>query len=134
MKINSNLSQWEKRVISFKFIYSCLVLELNKQEMIEKYNCEIKLLDDIYINNIIIFFIENKEKLFKQIMNLLQPNWTIDRVNLIDLSVVCCTISESNVHKIDKKILIDQAVITAKKYGDQSSYKFVNSILDKVLV
>lgn len=134
MKINSNLSQWEKRVISFKFIYSCLVLELNKQEMIEKYNCEIKLLEDIYINNIIIFFIKNKEKLFKQIMNLLQPNWTIDRINLIDLSVVCCTISESNVHKIDKKILIDQAVITAKKYGDQSSYKFVNSILDKVLV
>ena len=71
--------------------------------------------------------------MFEQISNLLESNWTIERVNLIDLSIVCCTISEKNVHQIDKKILIDQAVITAKKYGDENSYKFVNSILDKIL-
>lgn len=134
MKINCNLTQWEKRVVSFKFIYSCLVSELNQKEMLEKYNIEIKQLNNDYVNSIIFFFVSNKEKLFSQIKNLLQANWTIERLNLIDLSIVCSTISESNVHYVDKKILIDQAVITAKKYGDQNSYKFVNSILDKILV
>lgn len=134
MKINYNLAQWEKRVISFKFIYSCLILELNHKEMLEKYNSEIKHLNNDYVDNIIFFFINNKEKLFKQITNLLQANWTIERLNLVDLSIVCCAVSESNACQIDKKILIDQAIITAKKYGDQNSYKFVNSILDKILV
>jgi transcription termination factor NusB len=30
--------------------------------------------------------------------------------------------------------VIDQAVINAKKYGDKNSYKFVNAILDKILI
>lgn len=134
MKINSTFTQWEKRVISFKFIYSCLILELNNKEMLEKYTNEIKQLNSDYVNNIVLFFVENKENLFKQITALLQPNWSIERLSLIDLSIVCCAICENKVHQIDKKILIDQSVITAKKYGDQNSYKFVNSILDKILL
>ena len=133
MKINTNLAQWEKRVISFKFIYSCLILELNKNEILEKYDFEIKNLKNDYVDKIIFFFVENKDKILEQISNLLESNWTIERINLIDLSIVSCAISEKNVHQIDKKILIDQAVITAKKYGDENSYKFVNSILDKIL-
>jgi transcription termination factor NusB len=34
---------------------------------------------------------------------------------------------------MDKKIIIDQAVINAKNYSDPNSYKFVNAILDKII-
>lgn len=133
MKTNNNLNQWEKRVLSFKFIYSCLILELSKNEMIEKYVQELKNLEDKYIEKIIFSFIQNKEKMFFNVSKLLQENWTIERVNPIDLSIICCALAESIAHKIDAKILIDQSVITAKKYGDEESYKFINSILDQLL-
>jgi transcription termination factor NusB len=34
---------------------------------------------------------------------------------------------------MDKKIIIDQAIVNAKNYSSENMYKFINSILDKVL-
>jgi N utilization substance protein B len=41
---------------------------------------------------------------------------------------------ENKVNSIPKKVVIDQAVINAKNYGEPNSYKFVNAILDKIIV
>ena len=34
----------------------------------------------------------------------------------------------------DKKVIINEAVNFAKKYADNLDYKFVNAVLDKVLI
>jgi transcription termination factor NusB len=41
--------------------------------------------------------------------------------------------SEANALKIDKKIIIDQAIITTKKYSEPNDYKFINAILDNII-
>lgn len=63
----------------------------------------------------------------------LKDTWKINRLDYVDRAIIFSAICEYNVHKIDKKILIDQAIITSKKYGTDSSYKFINFILDKVM-
>ncbi|MBO7085445.1 hypothetical protein J6W20_06150 [bacterium] len=45
-----------------------------------------------------------------------------------------CALAEFNVLHTDKKVIIDQAIITCKKYDNLQAYKFVNAILDKLLV
>ena len=34
----------------------------------------------------------------------------------------------------NKKVIIDQTIITCKKYDSMNAYRFVNAILDKLLV
>jgi transcription termination factor NusB len=41
---------------------------------------------------------------------------------------------ENKVLNTDKKIVIDQAIVNAKNYSEANSYKFVNAILDKIIV
>lgn len=134
IKSNFNLSQWEKRVLIFKFIYSLLIdEELNSDEKINKLNNEIGDKDN-YINSVIIDFIKNENEYIELVSRFLLKTWKITRVDYIDRAILFSSIGEYRVHKIDRKILIDQAIITAKKYSLDNSYKFINFILDKVLV
>lgn len=133
MKTN-NLTQWEKRVAVFKFVYSVLISDLSKDESIKKFELELKdTINDDYINAITLYFIENKSFLEQTLEKHLLKNWTIDRVDFIDKSIIYASISEYKACNVNKGIVIDQAIITAKKYGIDNSYKFVNYILDKVL-
>ncbi|EGZ31121.1 transcription antitermination protein NusB [Malacoplasma iowae] len=133
MKTN-NLSQWEKRVAVFKFVYSVLISDLSKEETIKKFELELKnTINDEYINTITLYFIENRSFLEQTLEKHILKNWTIDRVDFIDKSIIYASISEFKSCNVNKGIIIDQAVITAKKYGIENSYKFVNYILDKVL-
>ena len=133
MKTN-NLTQWEKRVAVFKFVYSVLISDLSKDESIKKFELELKdTINDDYINSITLYFIENKNFLEHTLEKHLLKNWTIDRVDFIDKSIIYASISEYKACNVNKGIVIDQAIITAKKYGIENSYKFVNYILDKVL-
>lgn len=133
MKTN-NLSQWGKRVAVFKFVYSVLISDLSKEETIKKFELELKnTINDEYINTITLYFIENRSFLEQTLEKHILKNWTIDRVDFIDKSIIYASISEFKSCNVNKGIIIDQAVITAKKYGIENSYKFVNYILDKVL-
>lgn len=132
-KLDNVLSQWEKRVIAFKFIYSLLIDEaLTKEDMEQKLQKEISE-DSEYIIKIISSFIKNKEEFENEVSLNLLKTWTLNRVNYIDKAIIFSSMSEYKAHNIDKNILIDQAIITSKKYGDDNSYKFINFILDKVL-
>ena len=74
----------------------------------------------------------NKEKVDETISSSLE-NWTIDRLNSIDLNIIRIATVELMYNKIEPKIVIDEAVEIAKKYGDEESYKFINGILKKVV-
>lgn len=131
--MKNNLTQWKKRVIVFQFVYSILISESTKKEMLKKFNEEIEIINDEYINDICIFIIENIKDLEKLLSQYLTEKWTIDRIDCIDKAIIYSALSEYKVHNVDKKIIIDQAIITSKKYGNDNSYKFINSILDKVI-
>lgn len=60
-------------------------------------------------------------------------NWTIDRIAKTDLAILRNAVAEMMyVDSIPNGVSINEAVNLAKKYGDDKSYAFVNSVLSKI--
>lgn len=60
-------------------------------------------------------------------------NWTIDRIAKTDLAILRTAVAEMlYVDSTPVRVSINEAVDLAKKYGDERSYAFVNSVLGKI--
>jgi transcription antitermination protein NusB len=77
--------------------------------------------------------IKKSELLDKQITQY-APERPLTEINQVDLSVMRVIIFESQEKNTPKKVLIDEAIELAKEYGSDSSPKFVNGVLGKVLM
>ncbi len=123
-------TQWEKRVKLIKFIYSYLI-------KLDKFNIKKEAIYDFDLDadqlKIFEYFLDNYDHLIDIINKHTNKNWDCSRLNLVDQAVLFEAISEFYIMHTDKKILIDQALITIKKYSDYQNYKYINAILDKIL-
>lgn len=60
-------------------------------------------------------------------------NWTIDRIGRTDLAIMRTAVAEMLfADNIPVSVSINEAVELAKKYGDERSYAFINSVLGKI--
>ena len=60
-------------------------------------------------------------------------NWTLERIARTDLAILRTAVAEMlYVESIPVGVSINEAVDLAKKYGDERSYAFVNSVLGKI--
>ena len=60
-------------------------------------------------------------------------NWTLDRIAKTDLAILRTAVAEMlYVESIPVSVSINEAVNLAKKYGDERSYAFINSVLGKI--
>jgi len=77
--------------------------------------------------------IKKSDSLDEQII-LFAPERPLTEVNQVDLAIMRVIIFESREKNTPKKVLIDEAIELAKEYGSDSSPKFVNGVLGKVLM
>lgn len=122
---------------AFKLIYS---LEITKQEELQEQvdlfleSNEIK--DENakkYIQDAILGIEKNKENIESLIEKNLKTDWKMDRISKVDLSILKLAIYEIKYKEIPFKVVINEAVELAKKYGEDSSKNFVNGILASVV-
>ena len=60
-------------------------------------------------------------------------NWALSRMAVIDRNILRLAACELFFHKnIPPKVVIDEAVEIAKKYGGEDSPEFINGILDRI--
>lgn len=59
-------------------------------------------------------------------------NWKIERMSPIDRNILRLGIYELLYEALDEKIIIDEAVEIAKKYGSNDSFQFINAVLDAI--
>jgi len=60
-------------------------------------------------------------------------NWSLDRIAKTDLAILRTAVAEMlYVESIPVSVSINEAVNLAKKYGDERSYAFINSVLGKI--
>ena len=122
---------------AFKLIYS---LEIQKydslKEQIDLYfeaenieNAEAK----EYIEDAVLGIESHKEEIVGLIEKNLKSDWKIERISKIDLSILKLAIYEIKYKDIPFKVVINEAVELAKKYGEDSSKNFVNGILASVV-
>lgn len=59
--------------------------------------------------------------------------WSIDRTGRTDLAILRTAVAEMMyIDSIPRGVSINEAVDLAKKYGDERSYAFINSVLSKI--
>lgn len=78
-------------------------------------------------------FQENQISIDQQIAEA-APEWPLDQMNRLDLAVLRATLLESLTKKTPKKVLINEAIEIAKEFGAETSAKFVNGVLGKLLI
>lgn len=61
------------------------------------------------------------------------PERPLSEINKVDLAIMRLIIFENQTEKTPKKVLVDEAVELAKEYGSETSAKFVNGVLGKIL-
>ena len=76
---------------------------------------------------------ENDEEITKIISENLKSGWTIDRISTVDLSLLKLAIYEIKYIKTPYKIIINEVVNMAKKYGEETAGSFINGVLAKVV-
>ena len=77
-----------------------------------------------------------KEKIdeMNNLLNSASENWSISRINKVDLAVLRVSLSERlSDLKTPEKVVINEAVNLAKKYGSDDSGRFVNCVLGGIV-
>ena len=124
------------REITFRLIYSTEIQKGMDDEQKDLYieENEIKNKEEIeYINTVFNGIKDNKAKIEEMISENLKEKWTIERISKIDIAILKVAIYELMYSELPYKIVINEAVELAKKYGDDSSKSFVNGVLASVV-
>ena len=131
------MSRSAMREQAFKLIYS---LEIQKKEnyeeqielFLEANNIQNKETIE-YIRDAILGLQEHKKEILSQIEKNLKSDWRLERISKIDLSILELAIYEIKYKELPYKVVINEAVELAKKYGEDTSKNFVNGILASVI-
>lgn len=122
---------------AFKLIYS---LEIQKQssldEAIELFLDSNEITDKVaieYIKDALYGIEEHKEDIIANIEKNLKKEWKIERISKIDFAILKLAIYEIKYKDIPFKVVINEAVELAKKYGEDTSKNFVNGILASIV-
>ncbi len=68
----------------------------------------------------------------KLLSGYLREDWSFERLSVLEQAILLTSCFEILEEKLDKRIVIDEAVKMAKKYCDEDSYRFINGILTNI--
>ncbi|MFZ2199926.1 MAG: transcription antitermination factor NusB [Microgenomates group bacterium] len=78
-------------------------------------------------------FIPGFTTIFDDQISLAAPEWPLKNINKIDLAILRCATEELVSSDTPAKVVIDEAVEIAKKYGAENSSSFINGVLGTIL-
>lgn len=90
--------------------------------------------DRLFANLLVSSVSENLATIDENIAKYLK-NWSINQLNIVDKSILRLAIAEFTYSEDSsgKKIIINESIELAKKYGGENSYRFINGILNAAL-
>ena len=124
------------REVTFKLIYSMEIQKDYEEEDIELFleNMEIQeeqakeqIKEDI--KNIKI----NNNEIIEQITNNLKSDWRLERISKVNISLLKLALYEMLYKNVPYKVVINEIVELAKKYGEDTSSSFINGVLATVV-
>lgn len=131
------MKRTEAREQAFKLLYSLQLMdEKNIEEQLELFiqENEINDKDGIdYIKDIIMGTDKYNAEIEKAISENIKSDWDIHRISKIDLTLLKLGIYEIVYSKLPYKVVINEVVELAKKYGDDNSKAFVNGVLASIV-
>lgn len=119
----------------FKLVYSLEVQKEDESSQIDLYleNSELSDKEKEKIKEEVCKIIDLKEDIENQISKNLKFGWSIERISKVNISILRIAIYEMIYGKLPYKVVINEAVELAKKYGEEASASFINGVLASVV-
>ncbi len=124
------------REISFKLLYSIEIQKQMDEEEIDLFLEDLEVDSDKVKSGIVAdvqAIKDNSEEIEKQISENLKSDWKVERISKINLAILKLAIYEMLYKKVPYKVVINEAVELAKKYGEDTSSSFINGVLATVV-
>ena len=88
--------------------------------------------DEGFTKDLVFNVLENKSKIDSHISKF-APDWPIEQITLVDRNILRIGVYELMISKdIPSKVAINEAIEIAKKFGGESSGRFVNGVLGAI--
>ena len=119
----------------FKLVYSLEVQKEDESSQIDLYleNSELSDKEKEKIKEEVCKIIDLKEDIENQISKNLKSGWSIERISKVNISILRIAIYEMIYEILPYKVVINEAVELAKKYGEEASASFINGVLASVV-
>ncbi len=130
------MNRSKAREEAFKLLYSTVVQNDASEEQVNLYIENSEISDNEtkeYIKDIINGTTQNEESINKLIKDNLKENWALQRIPKVDISLLKLAIYEIIYKELPYKVVINEAVELAKKYGEDNSSSFINGVLASVV-
>lgn len=124
------------RELAFKLLYQIEIQkEVNKEdvELFFENNDINSIQAKEYINDIVDGVNKNSKEILDSISKNLKQDWKIERVSKVNLALLKLAIYEIKYKEIPFKVVINEVVELAKKYGEETSHSFINGVLASVI-
>lgn len=125
------MNRHEQRVIAMKSIYQNLLLGKDIRRAVYDLTQGQNEVDE-FLYTLTIELIDNKDAYIMQINQSLREDWTFDRLSLLEQSILLISYQELKQVKTARAVVINEAITLAKEYCDDSSYKLINGVLDRL--
>ena len=130
------MEEMTRRELAFCYIYSQEIQKQNSKAQVKIFLDSLEIennRDREYVKDSAQAIKEHNEEISKLIEENLKTGWTIDRISTVDLSLLKLAIYEINYLKTPYKIIINEIVNIAQKYGEENSGAFVNGVLASIV-
>lgn len=124
------------RELAFKLLYQIEIQkEINEEDMELFFeNNEVNSIEaKEYISDIVNGNNKYSKEILEQISKNLKEDWQIERVSKVNLALLKLAIYEIKYKELPYKVVINEVVELAKKYGEETSHSFINGILASVV-
>ena len=121
---------------TFKLLYSLEIQKEDLKEQTEIYLENAEISDENtkkYMSGIVEGIENNIKDIENKISENLKKDWKIERISKINLVLLKLAIYEILYTETPFKVVINEVVELAKKYGDDTSPNFINGILASIV-
>ena len=133
------MTRTETRELTFELLYSLEIQKNEKSEyseQIEMFLNEQEINQEkakTYMTETINGIAKNKEEILELISQNLKEKWDISRVSKINITLLKLATYEIVYTELPYKVVVNEAVEIAKKYGDDTSPAFINGVLANII-
>lgn len=133
------MTRTEGRTLVFELLYSLEIQKITKEEQEEQVQLFIEENEvkeekvSCYIKETVEGITKQERDIEKMISQNLKEKWDIDRISKVNLVLLKLGIYEMVYSKLPYKVVVNEVVELAKKYGDEPAPSFVNGILANII-
>ena len=130
------MNRSQVRELAFKLLYQIEIQKEVNNEDIDLFfeNNQISSKEaKEYIEDVVNGVSKEAKVIMEEIEKNLKKDWEIDRISKINLALLKLAIYEIKYKDLPFKVVINEVVELAKKYGEETSSVFINGILASVV-